>query len=109
MESTPDAVSSAGGDEQIQPLRDGDATAGADASADPAQAEWERTEAVDEGGDLEGDTATGRDPDEIPNPEDEIPFEDLPSSGVQPETQGSDPAVAEIGDEGEGDLSPEDL
>lgn len=30
-------------------------------------------------------------------------------SGLQPETQGVDPLVAELGEEGEGDLAPEDL
>jgi len=29
--------------------------------------------------------------------------------GAQPETQGNDPNVAELGEEGNGDLSPEDL
>jgi hypothetical protein len=28
---------------------------------------------------------------------------------VQPESQGDDPVVAELGEEGEGDLSPEDI
>lgn len=107
MDSTSDAV---GGDESVQPLRDGDATSLADPSADPAQAEWERTEALDNGTEDRPDaTATGRDPDEIPDPEDEIPAQDLPGSEPQPETQGEDPVIAELGDEGEGDLSPEDV
>ena len=105
MESTPDALSDAGGDEPMQPLRDEDATATADASADPAQAEWERTQT----GEGTGDTATGRDPAEIPDPADEIPAEDLPPTGAQPETQDADPAIADLGPDGEGDLSPEDL
>lgn len=39
----------------------------------------------------------------------EIPQTDLPSSTAQPESQGEDPLIADIGEEGEGDLSPEDL
>lgn len=41
--------------------------------------------------------------------ESEIPPEDQPPSERQPESQGADPFVAEVGDEGEGDLSPGDL
>ncbi|WP_315105561.1 sugar ABC transporter ATPase [uncultured Microbacterium sp.] len=105
MESTPDDV---GG----QPLRDGDATTEADPSNDPAQAEWERTEALDDGAaseDLEASTATGRDPDEIPDPDDEVPAEDLPGSAPQPESQGEDPVLADLGEEGQGDLGPGDV
>jgi|UPI0003A2B322 hypothetical protein len=39
----------------------------------------------------------------------EIPQTDLPSSTAQPESQGEDPLIADIGEEGEGDLGPEDL
>ena len=109
MESTPDAVFAAGEDEPMQPLRDEDTTSTADPADDPAQAEWERTQAIDEGSDLENATATGRDPAEISDPEDEIPAEDLPGAGSQPETQGGAPVSAELGEEGQGDLSPEDL
>lgn len=100
IDSTPDAV---------QPLRDDEATSFADPSDDPAQAEWERTEALDAGADLDEATATGADPDEIPSEDDEIPAADLPSSGLQPETQEGDPVIADIGEDGEGDLSPNDL
>ena len=86
-----------------------ESTPSADPAEDPAQAEWERTQAADEGRDLGGDTATGRDPDEIPDADDEIPFEDLHSAAAQPETQDEEPVTAELGDEGQGDLSPEDL
>ncbi|KAA9089854.1 sugar ABC transporter ATPase [Microbacterium radiodurans] len=103
-------------DAGVQPLRDGDATSEADPSLDPAQQEWERTEAIDDaleaGVDpavLDTATATGADPAEIVSDDDEIPAEDLPVSRVQPETQGEDPVVAELGEEGEGDLGPEDL
>jgi hypothetical protein len=109
MESTPDAVSDAGGDEEIQPLRDGDATTTANPADDPAQAEWDATTAADEGRDEATQTATGRDPDEIPDADDEIPFDDLHSSGAQPETQDDDPVAAELGEDGQGDLAPEDL
>jgi hypothetical protein len=95
--------------ESVQPLRDGEATSFADPSDDPSQAEWERTEALDAGADIEESTATGADPDEIPSEDDEIPAADLPTSGLQPETQEGDPVVAEIGEDGEGDLSPNDL
>ena len=109
MESTPDAVSAAGEDEPMQPLRDEDATTTADPADDPAQAEWERTQALDEGSDLDSTTATGRDPDELPDPDDEIPAEDLPGFGAQPETQGDEPVSADLGEDGQGDLAPEDL
>lgn len=105
MESTPDDVAG-------QPLRDGDATTEADPRDDPAQAEWERTGARDAGlgeDDLDPATATGRDPDEIPDPDDQIPAEDLPASPSQPESQGEDPVLADIGDEGQGDLGPGDV
>lgn len=95
--------------ETVQPLRDAEATSFADPSDDPAQAEWERTEALDAGEDVDETTATGADPDELPSVDDEIPAQDLPTSGLQPETQEGDPIVAEIGEDGEGDLSPNDL
>ena len=110
MTSTPNAEST-GDPESVQPLRDRDATALSDPADDPAQAEWDRTEALDEGAsedDLEMTTATGRDPDEIPAADDEIPAEDLHGSNSQPESQGQDPVIADMGDEGEGDLAPED-
>jgi len=33
----------------------------------------------------------------------------LPPSDLQPDTQGEDPLIAELGEEGDGDLAPEDL
>ncbi|MBS0024496.1 sugar ABC transporter ATPase [Microbacterium paraoxydans] len=107
MASTPEDTGPA-----PQPLRDGDATSEADPSDDPAQAEWERTEALDDGAsadELDTATATGRDPDEIPDPDDEVPAEDLPGSGPQPESQGEDPVLADLGEEGQGDLGPGDV
>ena len=94
----------------VQPLRDGDAAAPADPSDDPSQAEWGRTEAI-EGGDedLAASTATGRDPAEIPDAADEVLSEDLPAPELQPESQGDDPVIAELGEDGEGDLSPVDV
>lgn len=72
-----------------------------DPDADPAQREWD--------GDLDPEvTGTGADPAEIPDEEDEVPFDDLPGSEEQPESQGEDPALIDLGDEGQGDLSPED-
>ena len=40
---------------------------------------------------------------------DQVPSADLVSDVDQPETQGEDPVVAELGEDGEGDLAPEDL
>lgn len=111
MDSTPDFISDEDGLEQVRPLRDRDATAPDDPADDPAQAEWERTDARDSGvpdeepsaASATGPGAEGTDDDE------EIPAEDLPAPEVQPETQGADPVIAELGEEGEGDLSPEDV
>lgn len=96
----------------MQPLRDGDTSVEPDPAADPAQAEWERTADLDDataGESPDGSTATGRDPAELPSDDDDIPASDLPGAGVQPETQGTEPLDAEIGDEGQGDLALEDL
>ena len=95
-----------------QPLRDGDTSIEPDAQADPAPAEGDRTTALDAGAsadDLDAATATGDDPAMIPDPLDEIPAEDLPRDAVQPETQGVAPELAELGEDGQGDLAPEDL
>lgn len=112
MNSTPDGLSVSDDGEEVQPLRERDATALNDPSDDPAQAEWEGTEALDNGAlesELDEATATGRDPDEIPDADDEIPIEDLHGSSSQPESQGADPVIADLGTEGEGDLAPEDI
>lgn len=59
-----------------------------------------------------GDTAAadaefeGRPLDDAPA---EDPEETYAASDIQPESQGEDPVVVELGEEGEGDLSPEDL
>lgn len=93
-----------------EPLRDGDSSVSAE--RDPAQREWERTEAVAEGADpaaFDTATATGADPDEIPADDDEIPAADIHPASTQPETQGTTPVDAELGDAGQGDLAPEDL
>ncbi|WJL96514.1 hypothetical protein QSU92_04850 [Microbacterium sp. ET2] len=37
------------------------------------------------------------------------PEEAYPDEVLQPETQGEDPVAAELGEEGQGDLAPEDL
>jgi hypothetical protein len=92
-----------------QPVQDRDTTIEAD---DPAQAEWDRTSAIDGGAskdDLDAATATGDDPAQIPTDTDEIPSTDLPADLDQPDTQGGSPLAAELGPEGQGDLSPEDL
>jgi len=103
---TPDPADS------IQPLRDGDTSIEPDPALDPAQAEWDRTTALDEGADpedLDPVTLTGADPAEIPGDDDEIPAFDLPSEAVQPDTQGESPIEAELGEDGQGDLGPGDL
>lgn len=103
---TPDAS------EAIQPLRDNDTSIEPDPAVDPAQAEWDRTTALDEGADpedLDPITLTGDDPAQIPSDDDEIPASDLPTDAQQPDTQGDDPIEAELGEDGQGDLAPEDL
>ncbi|VXB67114.1 hypothetical protein MICRO8M_30146 [Microbacterium sp. 8M] len=110
MASTPETPTGNSAD-AVRPLRDRDATAEADPRDDPAEAEWERTNAQDAGvgdDDLDPATATGADPDEIPAPDDDVPAEDQPRSGLQPESQGDDPLIAELGEDGDGDLAPED-
>lgn len=95
-----------------QPLRDGDTSVVADPSLDPAQVEWDATTALDEGvdpADLDPATATGADPAEIPAEDSDIPLEDLHPTGAGTDSQGQDPGVVELGDEGQGDLAPEDL
>ena len=114
MNSTPEDTGSIVETDEtgIQPLRDGDTSMTADPADDPAQAEWDRTTLLDEGvapEDLNPTTATGADPDEIESDDDEIPFADQPDADLQPESQGEDPLVVELGEDGEGDLSPEDL
>lgn len=102
----------AAGQADAQPLRDRDTSIEPDPQADPAQAEWDRTTALDEGAsidELDATTATGGDPAMIPDALDEIPADDLPGLAEQPESQGLDPNLAELGDEGQGDLAPEDL
>lgn len=96
----------------VQPVRDNDTSIEPDPTRDPAQADWDRTEAVDAGvpaDELDTATATGDDPAQLPADDDEVPAADLPGQGRQPETQGLSPEEAELGDEGQGDLAPEDL
>lgn len=98
----------------IEPLRDKDTSIESDPGLDPAQAEWDRTTALDEGADpedldAEAETQTGADPAEIPDIDDQIPASDLPSEEVQPDTQGEASITAELGEDGQGDLAPEDL
>jgi hypothetical protein len=99
-------------DVPVQPLRDGDTSLTADPDADPAQQEWARTEALDEGADpadLDAPTATGDDPTHLAGDDQEIPAVDQPSDELQPESQGDDPLAVELGEDGQGDLAPEDL
>ena len=100
------------GDDRTQPLRDKDSSIEPDPTLDPAQAEWDRTTALDDGArpeDLGGLTRTGDDPAQLPADDGDIPAADLPGWAQLPETQGTDPVDAELGPEGQGDLAPEDL
>ncbi len=113
--STPDDADSTfttSDDAAMQPLRDNDTSVEPDPTLDPAQAEWDRTLALDEGADpsdFDLDSQTGADPAEIPDDDDQIPAPDLPTEAVQPDTQGENPLAAELGEDGQGDLAPEDL
>lgn len=102
IDTTPDP-------DALQPLRDGDSTSTADPADDPAQVEWDRTTLADEGADVDVDTATGADPAEIPDDAEEIPRDDLVPEEAQPESQGDSPLDVELGEDGQGDLAPEDL
>ncbi|MFF0909106.1 sugar ABC transporter ATPase [Microbacterium sp. HMH0099] len=95
----------------VQPLRDGDTSIEPDPALDPAQAEWDATTALDEGADpedIDPATATGADPAEIPSDDDDIPLADIHPEDTGTDSQGEDPGVVELGEEGQGDLAPED-
>ncbi len=49
--------------------------------------------------------ATPRDPVDASDVDEEIPEEDLPVPEMQPETQGHDPVIADLGPDGEGDVT----
>lgn len=85
-------------DAPAQPLSDGDATGEPRA----AQREWESTESPADPSDPTTASGARQAWDE------EIPLEDLPTETMQPETQGEDPVTAALGEEGQGDLAPED-
>jgi hypothetical protein len=95
-----------------QPLRGRDTSVAADPDSDPAQQEWARTEALDAGADpseLDPQTATGDDPAHLAGEDSEVPMQDVPAEGLQPESQGDSPLAVELGEDGQGDLAPEDL
>lgn len=92
-----------------QPLADGDTSIASDPEGDAAQMEWDRTTLADAREDVDTATATGDDPAHIPDDADEIPRDDLPADDAQPDTQGDDPLTAALGDEGQGDIAPEDV
>jgi len=105
----PDVPQAPDGQLGVQPMRDRDTTIEPDPTRDPAQAEWDRTTAEDAGvAEDDTATATGDDPAHLASPEDDVPRTDLPPESFQPETQGLPPEEAELGDLGQGDLSPED-
>ena len=114
MNSTPDAVPDP--TEVAGSTTNEDTSVIADPTADPAQREWDRTrerdgDAVESDNVIESEVGPeGVDtPDAVEVDDTQIPLEDLPTSGVQPETQGEDPVVAELGEEGEGDLGHGDI
>ncbi|WZH35360.1 MAG: sugar ABC transporter ATPase [Microbacterium enclense] len=112
--STPDVpVTAPEGDiAGVQPLRDGDTSIEPDPALDPAQAEWDATTALDEGvdpDDINPATATGADPAEIPADDSDIPLEDIHPESTGTDSQGEEPGIVELGEEGQGDLAPEDL
>jgi hypothetical protein len=89
-----------------------DASIQPDPQADAAQAEWDATTALDAGADpeeLTAATATGDDPAHLRSDDDDIPAADLRDEEIQPESQGENPLAAELGEDGQGDLAPEDL
>jgi hypothetical protein len=93
----------------VQPMRDRDTSIEPDPTRDPAQVDWDLTNAADAGElDPDAETATGDDPAHLAADDDDVPREDLPSASLQPETQGLTPEDAELGDTGQGDLAPED-
>ncbi|MFB7892834.1 sugar ABC transporter ATPase [Microbacterium sp. NPDC056044] len=93
----------------MQPMRDRDTSIEPDPTRDPAQADWDRTNARDAGiADDDIATATGDDPAHLASDEDDVPRSDLLPEGAQPETQGLPPELAEQGETGQGDLAPED-
>ncbi|MDN3494642.1 hypothetical protein QL996_01765 [Planococcus sp. APC 4015] len=88
-----------------QPVQDLDTTID---PQDPAQAEWEQSHG-ESAPEEDVATATGDDPAQIPADDDDIPADDLPGWSEQPDTQGASPLTAELGEDGQGDLAPEDL
>lgn len=99
-------------DPHTQPFHDPDSTSTANADADSSQWEWARDEALAAGvpeAELDAQTVTGADPVEIPSPGEQSSAEDIPTVEEQPETQGTEPLIAELGRRGEGSLGPNDL
>jgi len=93
----------------MQPMRDEDSSIEPDPTLDPAQAEWDATTGADaDDFDQDTATATGDDPAQLPSDDEEVPRFALPPESAQAETQGLPPELAELGDEGQGDLAPED-
>ena len=134
MTSTPDDGTSAPSqDIPAQRLSGDDTTVTQDPDRDAAQSEWDRTTALDDALDAGAiisatdigaasdlgaagnlpdlpATATGDDPAQIAADDDDIPAADLPSTQAQPESQGSDDlTIEELGEDGQGDLAPEDV
>lgn len=106
----PDGIHVTEDPDVMQSLGDEDTTVEA-VGDDAAQAEWDRTLLADaaEAEDPGTPTATGDDPAHIPDDREEVPRADLPDETAEPETQGEDPVIAELGEDGQGDLAPEDL
>jgi hypothetical protein len=104
----PDVPQAPDGQTGIQPLRDRDTSIEPDPTRDPAQAEWDRTTALDAGEDPDIETATGDDPAHLPSDDEDVPRADIVPDALQPDTQGLSPEEAELGESGQGDLAPED-
>jgi len=59
---------------------------------------------------LDGGAARlGDDPAQLPAYDDEIPLDGIHPDDTGTDSQGEDPGVVELGEEGQGDLAPEDL
>ncbi|WP_159500506.1 hypothetical protein [Microbacterium sp. 18062] len=54
------------------------------------------------------DTWNDATPEETPPAEGTIPPQDVPDEALLPDSQGEDPLAAEIGENGQGDVLPED-
>lgn len=106
MEPTPDGLTEVNDFDEVQPIRDTDATTMDDPTADAAQAEWEREAALD-GTTIEDDRVLPAPRTDSAEAGTDEPI-DRTGDEALPESQGDAPLLADLGEDGEGDLSPED-